>query len=223
MIDVTSRFALRCILPLALLGTVAAGVAEVGLAFAQLSGSATDFEHCRAIADDAARLRCIESTTGKPRTNSGTGTLGPEAGAWRLVRTPNPSGGPDAVSIMQTADTTRSDFDLAGLAVRCQDGGVEVLIVLVGALSLRSHPKVAVSAGGKRMDFTATVVPPGASLLLPKTATELASGLWTATSEMTVQIETRQNDSAPRLIHGVVPLKGLSSALPSLLAICSTQ
>jgi hypothetical protein len=223
VIDVTSRFALRCILPLALLGTVAAGVAEVGLAFAQLSGSATDFEHCRAIADDAARLRCIESTTGKPRTNSGTGTLGPEAGAWRLVRTPNPSGGPDAVSIMQTADTTRSDFDLAGLAVRCQDGGVEVLIVLVGALSLRSHPKVAVSAGGKRMDFTATVVPPGASLLLPKTATELASGLWTATSEMTVQIETRQNDSAPSLIHGVVPLKGLSGALPSLLAICSTQ
>jgi hypothetical protein len=198
-------------------------VAEVGLAFAQLSGSATDFEHCRAIADDAARLRCIESTTGKPRTNSGTGTLGPEAGAWRLVRTPNPSGGPDAVSIMQTADTTRSDFDLAGLAVRCQDGGVEVLIVLVGALSLRSHPKVAVSAGGKRMDFTATVVPPGASLLLPKTATELASRLWTATSEMTVQIETGQNDSAPGLIRGVVPLKGLSSALPSLLAICSTQ
>jgi hypothetical protein len=223
VIDVTSRFALRCILPLALLGTVAAGVAEVGLAFAQLSGSATDFEHCRAIADDAARLRCIESTTGKPRTNSGTGTLGPEAGAWRLVRTPNPSGGPDAVSIMQTADTTRSDFDLAGLAVRCQDGGVEVLIVLVGALSLRSHPKVAVSAGGKRMDFTATVVPPGASLLLPKTATELASRLWTATSEMTVQIETGQNDSAPGLIRGVVPLKGLSSALPSLLAICSTQ
>jgi hypothetical protein len=223
VIDVTSRFALRCILPLALLGTVAAGVAEVGLAFAQLSGSATDFEHCRAIADDAARLRCIESTTGKPRTNSGTGTLGPEAGAWRLVRTPNPSGGPDAVSIMQTADTTRSDFDLAGLAVRCQDGGVEVLIVLVGALSLRSHPKVAVSAGGKSMDFTATVVPPGASLLLPKTATELASRLWTATSEMTVQIETGQNDSAPGLIRGVVPLKGLSSALPSLLAICSTQ
>jgi hypothetical protein len=40
---------------------------------------------------------------------------------------------------------------------------------------------------------------------------------------MTVQIETGQNDSAPSLIRGVVPLKGLSSALPSLLAICSTQ
>ena len=196
---------------------------EVGFAFAQLSGSTTDREHCRAIADDAARLRCFESAMGKPRTNSGTRTLGPEAGTWRLVRTPNPSGGPDAVSIMQTADTTRSDFDLAGLSLRCQDGGVEVLIVLVGALSLRAHPKVAVSAGGKSTDFTATVVPPGASLLLPKTATELASGLWTATSEMTVQIETGQNDSAPSLIRGVVPLKGLSSALPSLLAICSTQ
>jgi hypothetical protein len=222
VIDVTSRFALRCLLPLALLGTVA-GVGEVGFAFAQLSGSTTDREHCRAIADDAARLRCFESAIGKPRTNSGTRTLGPEAGTWRLVRTPNPSGGPDAVSIMQTADTTRSDFDLAGLSLRCQDGGVEVLIVLVGALSLRAHPTVAVTAGGKSMDFTASVVPPGASLLLPKTATDLASGLWTAASEMTVQIDTGQNDRAPSLIRGVVPLKGLSSALPSLLAICSTQ
>ena len=93
---------------------------------------------------------------------------------------------PDAVSIMQTGDTTRSDFDLAGLAVRCQDGGVEVLSVLTGVLSLRTHPNVAVSAGGKSMDFTATFVPPGASLLLPKTVTGLASGLWAATSEMTV-------------------------------------
>jgi hypothetical protein len=223
VIEVTLRFAYRYLLPLALLGTVAAGAVEVGSAFAQLSGSTTDFEHCRAIADDAARLRCFESATAKPRTNSATRTLGPEAGTWRLVRTPNPSGGQDAVSIMQTADTTRSDFNLAGLALRCQDGGVEVLIVLVGALSLRAHPKVAVSAGGESMDFTATVVPPGASLLLPKTATELASGLWTATSEMTVQIETGQTDSAPGPIRGVVPLKGLGSALPSLLAICSTQ
>jgi hypothetical protein len=223
VIDVTSRFAFRYLLPLALLGTVAAGVVEVRFAFAQLSGSTTDVGHCRAIADDAARLRCVESATGKPRTNSGTRTLGPEAGTWRLVRTPNPSGGPDAVSIMQTADTTRSDFDLAGLALRCQDGDVEVLIVLVRVLSLRAHPQVAVNAGEKSLDFNATVVPPGASLLLPRTATELASGLWTATSEMTVQIETRQNDSAPSLIRGVIPLKGLSSALPSLLAICSTQ
>ena len=86
---------------------------------------------------------------------------------------------------MQTGDTTRSDFDLAGLAVRCQHGGVGVLSVPTGVLSLRTHPNVAVSAGGKSMDFTATVV--------------------------------------PQLIRGVVPLKGLSSALPSLLAIRSTQ
>jgi hypothetical protein len=220
VIVVTLQSAFRWLLPLAFLGIVAADTAEVELAFAQ---STTDFEHCRAIADDAARLRCLESATGKPRTNSGTRPLGSEAGTWRLVRTPNPSGGPDAISIMQTADTTRSDFDLAGLALRCQDGGVEVLIVLVKALSLRAHPKVMVSAGGKNMDFTATVVPPGASLLLPETATELASGPWTAASETIVQVETEQTDSAPNLIRGVVPLKGLSSALPSLKAICSTQ
>jgi hypothetical protein len=124
---------------------------------------------------------------------------------------------------MQTADTARSDFSLAGLALRCQDGGFEVLIVLVGALSLRAHPTVVVSTDGNRADFTATMIPPGASLLLPKAASELASGLWTNATELTVQIDTGQADGAPSEIRGVIPLRGLGAALPSLLANCPTQ
>src|SRR5437899_1091146 len=52
-----------------------------------------------------------------------------EMGGWRLVRTPNPRGGADAVSIMRTADSSRSDIDLAGMAVRCGEIGAEVLVV----------------------------------------------------------------------------------------------
>jgi hypothetical protein len=208
-------FSRRCALALVVLGTQA-----VSLEFASAQ---PHFDRCRAIADDATRLRCFESATGQSATNAVPRAAGPEAGAWRLVRTPNPAGGPDAVSIMQTADTARSDFSLAGLALRCQDGGFEVLIVLVGALSLKAHPSVVVRTDGNRADFTATILPPGASLLLPKAASELASGPWTNATELTVQIETQQTDGAPSQIRGVIPLRGLGHALPSLLANCSSQ
>jgi len=217
------EFGRRCLLSLACLGTQVASAMEVELAFAQRSGPTANFERCRAITDDAARLRCFENITRKPTVNSASRTLGPEAGTWRLVRTPNPAGGPDAVSIMQTADTAKSDFGLAGLALRCQDGGVEVIVVLVGALPLRAHPKIVVSTGGKGADFSATVVPPGASLLLPHLASELASGPWTVAGEVAIQIEPGQIEGAPSLIRGVIPLAGLGSALPTLLANCPSQ
>jgi hypothetical protein len=217
------RPACRCLLAAAFLGTQAASTTPVGSGYAQLSDPEASFEHCRAITDDAARLRCFETIARKPPTNLESRTLGPQAGTWRLVRTPNPDGGPDAVSMMQIADTARSDFDLAGLALRCQNGGLEVVIVLVGALPLRARPKVIVRAGEQSADFDATVLPPGASVLLPATASGLASGPWTAATELTVQIEAERRGGASNEIRGVIPLVGLGSALPVLLANCSAQ
>lgn len=52
-------------------------------------------------------------------------------GGWHFVRTRNPYGGVDAISIMHTADTSRSDLDLAGLMIRCSKGGTEVAVVLL--------------------------------------------------------------------------------------------
>jgi hypothetical protein len=124
------------------------------------------------------------------------------------------------VSIMQTADTSRSDFDLAGMTLRCQNGEVEVLIVLIGALSLRLHPKVVISAAGNAAEFIATVAPPGASLLLPPSASALASGPWASVAELAIRIEVEQNNGTARLISGFIPVAGLREALPSLLASC---
>jgi hypothetical protein len=213
----------RLYLAVVVLGTQGVGAIGLEQAYAQQPGSNTNIELCRAITDDAMRLRCFENSTHKQTTNSVSRTLGPKAGTWRLVRTPNPAGGPDAVSIMQTADTAKSDLDLAGLALRCQDGGVGVLVVLVGALSPRTHPEVVISAAGSTVDFVATVVPPGVSLLLPPAASELASGPWTAAAELTIRIESEQTDGAPSLIRGVIPVAGLREAMPSLLANCPSQ
>ncbi len=184
------------------------------------------FEHCRTIADDAARLRCYEEATSRPPaavTPLPPAAVPPQAsstgaGNWRLVRTPNPAGGPDAVAITQTADIAKSDLDLAGLMLRCGQMGVEVLVVLVEPLPPRAHPKVSVSTGGAALDFPATVVPPGALVLLPQDASALANGPWQNAAELTIDVE----DSSER-VKGVVPVAGLSSALPNLMANCAAH
>jgi hypothetical protein len=192
------------------------------------------FEHCRTIADDAARLRCYEDVTSQPpaalpsqspvaapsqapaASSSQASSTG--SGNWRLVRTPNPGGGPDAVSIMQTADITKSDLDLAGLMLRCGQTGMEVLIVLVEPLPPRAHPQVSVSTGGAALNLPATVVPPGALVLLPQDASALASGPWQKAAQLTVHV-----DDSSEQVSGVIPLAGLADALPKLLANCPSH
>jgi hypothetical protein len=221
---ITGRAVGRLLPVLALLGAVAIDVAAfIGRAYADQSGSLfLGFERCRTIMDDAARLRCYESSSSKPAANVTRRALGQTAGSWRLVRTHNLAGGPDVISIMQTADIAKSDIDVAGLMLRCGETGVEVVVVLVRPLSLRTHPKVVTSIAGKSAGFVATVMPPGAGILLPKEASELAAGPWTAGGELSVQIDARDSDD-PILVHGVIPLTGLGGALPSLLANCATQ
>jgi hypothetical protein len=135
--------------------------------------------------------------------------------AWRLVRTPNPTGGREAVSITRTADVSKSDLEFAGLMLRCGETSVEVLIVSVRAFSPRAHPKLKITVGSANMEFVASVVPPDVLLLLPRDATALASGAWQAATELAVTIEDEQ-----RPIHGVVPLVGLGHALALLRSNC---
>jgi hypothetical protein len=140
------------------------------------------------------------------------------ADTWRLVRTPNPAGGRDAVSVMHTADVFRSDLDFAGLMLRCGDNTIEALLVLVRPFPRRAHPTVTVGVGPTRTEFTASVVPPGALVLLPPRAAALAAGPWQAMPELTIRIEDGEGP-----IRGVVPLTGLRRALHLLRSNCPTQ
>ncbi len=139
-------------------------------------------------------------------------------GTWRLVRSPHPQGGPDAVSIMHTADTSKSDLDLVGLMVRCSHGGAEVLMVLIRPFSLRARPRVAVGKPGDETRFEATVVPPGTAVLLPRDATALVNGSWQSLPELFVEIADDQGS-----IRGVIELAGLKPALDMLMANCPSQ
>jgi hypothetical protein len=168
---------------------------------------------CRSIVDQTAQLRCYQDMTSRGLQRPDARTAG--TGTWRLARTPNPRGGPDVVSITQTADPVRSDIDLAGLMVRCGTTGSELLIVLVQPLPPRARPKVKLTAGGSTAQFDATVIPPGTSLLLPRDTGTVVDGLWQSSPELSVEI-----DESNSPIRGVIPLAGLTPALALLRSNC---
>jgi hypothetical protein len=134
------------------------------------------------------------------------------------VRTPNPGGGPDAVSIMQTAEPMRSDLDLAGLMLRCAERDVEVVVVLLNPFPPRARPAVKLTAGVGTIDLQATVMPPGTVLALPSEAMALANGPWQSAAE--VAIEVAEDGNA---IRGVVELTGLADALALLRSSCPAR
>lgn len=197
-----------------------AWLAGAPLAAAQPSGPTDDLERafarCQAIKDDAARLYCYQNAMGN---EEGVSPQQPAAlGTWHLVRTPNPTGGRPAVSIMQGADISRSDPDFGGLMLRCGDSATEVLIVLVRYLAPGARANVTVSDGKSRTELSGSVVPPGLLVRLPEQATALTMGPWQATAELFVTVD--DNGSA---IRGVVPLAGLTGALQVLQSNCPAQ
>jgi hypothetical protein len=137
------------------------------------------------------------------------------AGNWRLLRTANPKGGPEAVSMSRTADMARSDVDLAGIMLKCGEHGTEIIIVAVTPFRPRARPEVTISVLGKEWQFGASVVPPGAELLLPVDAAHLAAGQWQTAHEMNVQVRSQEQSFA-----GVIPIDGLAAALATLTSNC---
>jgi len=140
------------------------------------------------------------------------------AGGWHYVRTPNPHGGADAISIMHTADTSRSDLDLAGLMIRCREGGTEVVIALLRTLPLRARPQVVFGKPGNEASFEATVAPPFTAVLLPGDAATLVNGPWQAQDDLFIRV-----DEGSTTIRGVVALAGLQTAFRVLVSSCPIQ
>jgi hypothetical protein len=140
------------------------------------------------------------------------------AGDWHFVRTQNPHGGPDAISIMHTADTSRSDLELAGLMIRCSRSGTEVVVVLLRTFSLRARPHVLFGKLGHETQFEATVTSPGTAVLVPGDATTLINGPWQTQGDLFIQVIDGQTTVA-----GVVALAGLQPAFKALVTSCPSQ
>jgi len=180
--------------------------------------AATDISQCRTIDDPTERLRCYESVAPPelqfPPSSSGSisGSMAPlTIGNWRLVRTPNPRGGKEAISIMRPGDLSGSDPDFVGLTIRCAEPDIEVLLVMLRPLPFRARPRVSIN-GAK---FDGSIVPPGLNILLQGDATIVAKQLWPTLSSLSLEI-----DNAGTITKGAVSLEDFDAALKSLTAAC---
>jgi hypothetical protein len=153
-------------------------------------------------------------------TLSDTRLTAANIGTWRLIRTPDPRGGPDAVSVIQTPDPSRSDMDLAGLMLRCSNEGFDVLIVVIDPFSPRARPTAKLTARGGTVEVPATVRPPGAVISLPGEVSALIAGTWQASPEIAIEVRDSQSN---RLVRGVVALQGLPAAVALLTANCGAH
>lgn len=197
-------------------------VALITLAFVVLRTetpalAATDISQCRTIDDPTARLRCYESAAPPevqfpPSSGSTSGPMAPlTIGNWRLVRTPNPRGGKEAISITRPGDLSGSDPDFVGLMIRCAEPDIEVLLVMLRPLPFRARPRVSIN-GAK---FEGSIVPPGWNILLQGDAAVLAKQLWPTLASLRLEI-----DDAGTITKGAVSLENFDAALKSLTATC---
>jgi hypothetical protein len=143
---------------------------------------------------------------------------GAPADAWKLLRSRDPAGGPDAISIVRTAEPSRSDPDIAGLMLRCSASRIETLVVVIEPSSPRARLRVTLGAKGASTALEATAVPPFTALLLPPEATSMLSGPWLSAPELSIEIS---GDRKPA--NAVVLLAGLGQALERLTAGCRSR
>ena len=186
-----------------------------GMLFVAFHSLAAPVDRCR-LDPDGKGMRCRTDFLTVGSANQPQ--LGNELNSWRLVRTPNPAGGPAAVAAMRTAESARSDLEFAGLMLRCGEVAPDVLVVLVRPLPIHSHPNVAIDADGSSVNLIATVVPPGVLVLLPPEAAALARGSWRRSAEVKITVAEKGIS-----ISGVVSLAGLDATIPQLEASCPAR
>ncbi|WP_146690782.1 hypothetical protein [Bradyrhizobium canariense] len=185
-------------------------------ASAQQPDISAGFAKCKTIADNQARLDCLKKLL--PSSDPAAARAQNTQDLWPLVVTPHPTGGREAISIMRTADTTRSDPDLAGLMIRCQEKpGFEVLLALVRPFPPLARRDIIVGSGTTQSVLHAEVSTLGTGLVLPVEPTAFTTGPWRELKELAVVIKDPEAE-----IHGVIPLDGLTPAMAKLSARCPT-
>jgi hypothetical protein len=175
--------------------------------------SNNEIAHCKRIHNEMMRMRCYEEMNSKiaPLQRQPV-----PSGTWQVTRTPNPAGGPDAISISKITNVIPPDQNIAGIMLRCGEGATtEVVVVLVTPLPSRSHPKVTVTAGTTTTEFTASVVTPGTLVLLPEKASALLKDTWQAAPELAVSIM-----DGHRSLQDIIPLNDISTAIATLQSNC---
>jgi hypothetical protein len=173
-------------------------------------------QNCVPGSNPEQRQRCDDAISEQLRSTSRTTQLDQ---GWRLVATTEPGGRGEAVSVMHTVDSAKSDLGLAGLSLRCgRNGGTEIVLVMLDPTNRSTPPKVALTTVSGRKEFETTVASGGEALLLPPAALSLAMGDWLTATEVSVEVM-----ASPNPVRGVVPIGGLQAALHALAPHCTIR
>jgi hypothetical protein len=179
------------------------------------AASTDDFESCKAIAADQARLDCFKRLLSRDKPSEDR----PSKDLWPLIKTPRPNGGGEAFAIMRAGDTTESDPDFAGLMIRCREQpGLEVVLALIRPLPPRSKRDVVILSGAGQPVLRAETAAPGTALILPIDGNALTTGDWRKLKQLSIKIIDPDGD-----IKGVVPLDGIGPAIARLTDACQAE
>lgn len=137
---------------------------------------------------------------------------------WRLVRTPDPRGGPDLISTIKVADTLRSDADFAAMLLRCADAGrISIAFALIVPIPPRDRPDIVWRLDDRPpVRVAARVLQPPTLIGLEPEGDTLLIGAIGAARRLSVGVVNKDTE-----VRGEIDLDGTSQALGRLAAECA--
>jgi hypothetical protein len=188
----------------------------VGLVKSQAIETSDGNDTCRGISDLMMRKQCYATIDALSSKTTAEGMTLLEG--WQLVRTPDPRGGADAISISHVADLQKSDPNLAGITLRCVDRQIELFIIVIEPYPPNIPINLTLNLGNSSaLTYRGSVVPPGVMVRLPP---EAATAVFDRRSQPNDLNVTVAYGTAP-ITTGIVKLTGLEQALGTLKTLCA--
>jgi len=188
----------------------------LGLVKSQAIETSDGNDRCRGLTDLAMQKQCYEIINGlSGKTNAQGVTL---LEGWQLIKTPDPHGGADAISISHVADFERSDPNLAGILLRCVNHQIELFVIVIEPYPPQIPIDLTLKLGNSSAStYRGSIVPPGVMVRLPVEAATAIFDRRQQTDDLNVSLASRTT----QITTGIVKLTGLEQALGTLKTSCA--
>jgi len=172
---------------------------------------------CRSISERSARIQCYETPGTSGNQTKAYGAM--LASGWGLVRTSNPSGGVNMISISHAADTKKSDPNFAGMVLRCVEDQIEILLVVIEPYRPNVQIDLTIKVDSSLTSTKGNIVPPGIMIHLAPEAAKLIMEGQRAPDELDVTLASESDG----ITRGFIKLAGVEPAIVTLKKLCAAR